>query len=85
MSKTTIESIMEELKLNLTETEKQDLDFAFNNEFGLIGGFGYCEKLSHEWETNPEGVKKMIFKIIKKKPNKLMEVNLNVRKRVHKR
>ena len=65
MSLYTTERILQDMNLNLNETEKQIIDEDLNKEFGFIG-FDHCEELDYAYDSDPEGVKNLILKLISK-------------------
>ena len=62
-------SILEEMRLDLSESEKQELDKEFEKEFGILG-LSYCEKLEEEWEKNKSKIEYFIYNYIKRKRKK---------------
>lgn len=69
MSMQALEGIMADLKLNLSEEEKIELDEEINNKIGVLG-LDHCELLETKWETDKNAVEEFITKWLEKKRKK---------------
>lgn len=69
MSLQALGSILEEMRLDLSESEKEKLDEELENEYGFMG-FDHCEELENQYEKDPEGFKEYILSILKKHERK---------------
>ena len=74
MSLAYLDEILNQLRLDLSETEKQELDNEMEEEFGIMG-LSHCEKLEEDWEKDRSKIESIIYDYIKrKKKNKQKEI-----------
>ena len=79
MSLSALGSILQDMRLDLSESDKERLDEELENEFGFMG-FDYCGELEDNYERDPEGVKEYILSILKKHGRK-KEIETEIRAR----
>jgi len=74
-------ALLQQMRLDVSEKEKQEIDDALQKQFGFME-FSHCEDSARAYELDPEGVKEFVMKLLNKKeikPKKKEEIICQVK------